>query len=487
MSDKIFVKHNLGPFQQPYLRQVATDNQQLETGNTRGITQGITQQPSIYQNQGATVVQQPFNIRTTTQGDTQLPSTYIYQSPSRGNTQIAVRYPFRYPFIQSYPFTYPFIARYNYQSPQTYEFQGQTQVNVNNPAIGQSIGDTTVQSPSRSPARYAFQVQTSTPQRNNVNVQTAVDNQTAVNVRTATQGNTQYTYQSPSIGQASAQGTTLGNTDNPVTIEENHFLNTGASIANITSTDTFNTTSTSAQTRQDNFHIKHEIDTTNFSGKTVFRIYIRGATTTNPDQQQGSQAGTKVAIYETPSQNTGIPAGQTAFSITFIEVARYEIPSSYTGLTGYQTVLSDITHVAVGPPGASSAFLDYTDTQTSGNPTTKAFPTNNLVSVYNNCLSFKTFETAYSPAGFQLRCNSLGNFGSTSWRQISQIRITLKLRSTSPAPSRTLTGTHFIRIKIDHQVNFQSGFPPPSGGPQFPNSPPSGNAPVNQPAPGDGE
>ena len=92
MSDKIYVKHSLGSFQQPYLHQVATNNQTTSTGTTQGTTRGNTQQPSQYQNQGTSIVQQPVNAQTARQGSTQQPLSYIYQSPSIGIfTEITAR------------------------------------------------------------------------------------------------------------------------------------------------------------------------------------------------------------------------------------------------------------------------------------------------------------------------------------------------------------------------------------------------------------
>ena len=37
MSEKIYVKHNLGNFQQPYIYQQPGNSQVLTTGNTRGV------------------------------------------------------------------------------------------------------------------------------------------------------------------------------------------------------------------------------------------------------------------------------------------------------------------------------------------------------------------------------------------------------------------------------------------------------------------
>jgi len=503
MSDKIYVKHSLGNFQQPYLHQVATNNQNTSTGTTQGTTRGNTQQPSTYQNQGTTVVQQPVNAQTARQGSTQQPNTYIYQSPSIGNTRANVRYPFEYNFTYQHSQPYPFIQPYIFQTATRYPYitfaQGNTQETNTGSTQQPSIG--TTQYPFTYPhiVRYPFTYEYQSPSTAQGSTQTSVqgttrypftyDTQVQNTVQQPSTGTTRYPFTYPFIarypfrypftydyGVASS-----GSTDIPINLEEKMFLIT-PTLHNIRSIDLFTTTSTSGQMRQDNFHFKTEIDTTNFSGKTVFRIYIRGATTSSPDTQQGSQNGTKSAIYETTHGESGIATGTTLFSTSFIELARYQVPSSYTGLTGYKTELSNITTQS-NNSGVVTGWLDHLDAAT--NQTTKAFPTNNLVTYYNNCLSFKTFETAYQPAGFQLRMNSFGP-AQASWQTNCEIQIGVKLRSTSPSPTRTFTAGTNIRIRATHDVTFQSGFPPPAG-PGFPGGGPGLPTPTQQPSPPLGE
>ena len=522
MSDKIYVKHSLGNFQQPYLHQVATNNQNTSTGTTQGTTRGNTQQPSTYQNQGTTVVQQPVNVQTARQGSTQQPNTYIYQSPSIGNTRANVRYPFEYNFTYQHSQPYPFIQPYIFQTATRYPYitfaQGNTQEtntgSTQQPSIGTTQYPFTYPHIVRYPFTYPFNVQNTaqgstqgtTDATGNTRGSTNYNIQTAVQQPSIGQGNTRgttaYPFRSPSRYsfdvQNTSQGTTSypfrtpsrypftydygvstpGDTDIPINLEEKMFLIT-PTLHNIRSIDLFSTTSTASQMRQDNFHFKTEIDTTNFSGKTVFRIYIRGATTSSPDLQQGSQNGTKSAVYETTHGESGIATGSTIFSTSFIELARYQVPSSYTGLTGYKTELSNVT-TSANNNSVITGWLEHTDPVVNQN--TKAFPTNNLVTYYNNCLSFKTFETAYQPAGFQLRMNSLGPT-SASWQSTCEIQIGVKLRSTSPSPTRTFTAGTNIRLRVTHDVTFIGGGPPTPAGPQFPGGGPGLPTPTQQPSP----
>ena len=485
MSDKIYVKHSLGSFQQPYLHQVATNNQTTSTGTTQGTTRGNTQQPSQYQNQGTTVVQQPVNTQTARQGSTQQPLSYIYQSPSIGNTVGNTRGVTQQPQIYQVSQPYPYIQPYTFQTATRYPYitnatgtsQGSSQGNTE----GSTQGLTNAQGNTRYPFTYDIQTTVQSPSRY------------AFQTQNSTQGTTRYTYQSPSIAQGTTQQPSIsnsqstvrypfiarypfrypfpydydvptsGNTDIPITLEEKMFLVT-PTLLNIRSIDLFSTPSNASQMRQDNFHFKTEIDTTNFSGKTVFRLYTRAATTGSPDTMQGSQNGTKTAFYETTHGESGIATGQTQYSTTFIELARYQIPSSYTDMTGYSIVISGKSNLATLGV-ATAAWLTHTD----GNGTvSEAFPTNNLVTYYNNCQGFKVFSTNYMPSGFQLRCNSFGN-AQTSWSTDSEIQLTVKLRSTTPSPDRTFTAGTNIRIKCAHDVTYQAGTPPvPGPGNPFP-------------------
>ena len=119
---------------------------------------------------------------------------------------------------------------------------------------------------------------------------------------------------------------------------------------------------------------------------------------------------------------------------------------------------------------SSHGFLQHLDSAT--NTLTEAFPTNNTVTFYNNCLGFKVFNNnnAYSPAGFQIRYNSL-TVASASGVAAGTLEITFKFNSTSPSPTRELTFSKKVKVKIQQTVQFNSGFPPGPGGPQFPGAP----------------
>ena len=165
MSDKIYVKHNLGNFQQPYVFQQPTPSQNTTTGATQSPSRASSQVPFTYQNVGGSIVQQPYSFQTATQGSTQQPNTYIYQSPSIGNTlgnttgitQQPLTYQVNtpYPFIARYPFTYPFRqpSTGNTQEPNTYAYQ----VEAQGLTVGTTVGTTEVQGNTQSPSRYSFQ------------------------------------------------------------------------------------------------------------------------------------------------------------------------------------------------------------------------------------------------------------------------------------------------------------------------------------------
>ena len=78
MSDKIYVKHNLGPFQQPYIFQQPTPSQNTVTGTTQSPSRQPVRYPFTYQNVGETIVQQPYSFQTVRQGSTQQPNTYPF-------------------------------------------------------------------------------------------------------------------------------------------------------------------------------------------------------------------------------------------------------------------------------------------------------------------------------------------------------------------------------------------------------------------------
>ena len=494
MSDKIYVKHNLGPFQQPYIFQQPTSSQNTVIGTTQSPSQQPVRYPFTYQNVGETIVQQPYSFQTARQGSTQQPNTYPFtyniQNTKTGNTTGTTRQPLTYqvntpyPFIARYPFTYPFRqpSTGNTQEPNTYAYQVEAQGSTR----GNTTGTTALQGTTRQPSRYSYQspsiVQSPATQPNIGDTRVSIP-YTYIS---------RYPFRYPFTYDYGVAST--GDTDIPVTITENFFLqelsgqshNGGtaggptAGYGNIRSTDSFTTTSTAAQSRQDNIHFKHEVDITNFSGKIVFRLYVRAATTNSPDSGQGSQSGTKTALFENSGNPSGINSGNTTFSTTYIEIARYEIPSSYLGISGYRLEFGNKNSIAIPSTAFQShGFLLHTDSAT--NTQTEAFPTNNTVTFYNNCLGFKVFNNNanYSPTGFQLRYNSLTVAQSTG-STLGTIEITVKFNSVSPSPTRELTFSKKVKVKIGHTVTFQSGTPPSPGGPQFP----GGGFSPQQPAPG---
>jgi len=154
MSDDIWIKHNLGTFQQPYIFQ-QNRNRQSPT-----IAQKVAQQPAIARQPSTYVKQSPYSFRAPVNyqqpvirdaqspyianaqspfiadkqnpfiRDGQTPFTYNYRSPGTYRVSVDAQSPFTYnyrsPGTYRSPVDYRVPFTYNYRSPGTYR----------NPVIG---------------------------------------------------------------------------------------------------------------------------------------------------------------------------------------------------------------------------------------------------------------------------------------------------------------------------------------------------------------
>ena len=443
MSEKIYVKHKLGNFQQPYIYQQPGNSQTLSIGNTRGATTGYTQSPNTFQAQGTTIVQQPYNIQTAVQGQTRSPQTYIYQSPSRGtsigNTRGNTQSPSTYTFQQPYSF----IAQSPSRVPATYIYSQDNQGITQSPSIVQYTFQQPFRSPSRYPFEYTYPVESQVPSPSIARGTTT----------------TRYSYQQPARGTTitsyTYRGSTTGNSDNAQNIVEKNFLQDFTSSSTTASLSKLDVVSVNGfQVRQDNLLFKHDIDTTNFSGLTVFRMYVRTATTNSPDSNQGSQAGVLSGHFETSGNPSGISSGITLIGTTYSEILRLEIPSSFTQIAGYKIELNNFSAIISSGSG-SVAFGTYS----SSGGSTNAYP-NSTTSYYNNCLSYKVFSSQYTPSGFIIKAFG-NNTTSTSMDGYVMGDVDIFLRAYSP--TRTLQVTQEVEFKMRWDMNYSA--PSPSPGP----------------------
>lgn len=128
MSDDIWIKHNLGTFQQPYIFQQNRNKQSPSIGQVVAQQPAIARQPSTYQKQSpysfrAPVSYQEPNIRNAQQPnirDKQSPYIANAQNPFIRNAQTAFTYNYRSPGTYRVPVDYQTPFTYNHRSPGTY-------------------------------------------------------------------------------------------------------------------------------------------------------------------------------------------------------------------------------------------------------------------------------------------------------------------------------------------------------------------------------
>ena len=148
MADEIWIKHNLGTFQQPYIFQQNRNRQTPVIAQKVGTIPAIARQPSTYQHRVPTtyrnpVSQQEPNIRAAQSPyianaqspyianrqnpfirSGQTPFTYNYRSPGTYRNPVGYQLPFTYnyrsPGTYRNPVSYQLPFTYNYRSPGTY-------------------------------------------------------------------------------------------------------------------------------------------------------------------------------------------------------------------------------------------------------------------------------------------------------------------------------------------------------------------------------
>ena len=237
MADDIYIKHNLGSFQQPYIFQQPGIGQTPAIGTTRYPFIGNTRQPNIYQfrtpqtyqaqgnNQQPNIrdAQEP-NIRDSQQpliGSSQEPNIRDQQEPNIRDKQEPNIRDSQQPTIRQQPAPYPYITTYNiqtavnYQTPFTYTYPAIYQVpsigNTRQPGITQqpSTGDTQLPTIIQRPAPYPFIT--------TYNIQTSVNYQTPFTYPyiASSRSSVPYSYRSPSTSNV---GETL-QFDNNATVD----------------------------------------------------------------------------------------------------------------------------------------------------------------------------------------------------------------------------------------------------------------------------
>ena len=236
MADEIYIKHNLGSFQQPYIFQQPGIGQTPAIGTTRYPFIGNTRQPNTYQfrtpqtyqAQGSSQepnirdAQEP-NIRNAQEpniGNSRQPNIRDQQEPNIRSQQEPNIRDQQQPNIRRTPSPYPYIANSqvpnigNTRQPNTYTFPAtyniQTSVNYQTPFTYdiQTTGNTQQPNIRQQPAPYTFPT--------TYNVQTAVNYQTP------------FTY--PFIGQTRSPFTYSFRSPSTVNIGETLQFNNNAAV-----------------------------------------------------------------------------------------------------------------------------------------------------------------------------------------------------------------------------------------------------------------
>ena len=154
MSDDIWIKHNLGTFQQPYIFQQNRNRQSPTIAQKVAQTPAIARQPLTYIKQSPYSFRNPVNYQQPNIRDAQQPnirnkqSPYIAnaQNPFIRNAQTAFTYNHRSPGTYRVPVDYQTPFTYNYRSPGTYRspvdyqvpftYQHRSPGTYRNPVIG---------------------------------------------------------------------------------------------------------------------------------------------------------------------------------------------------------------------------------------------------------------------------------------------------------------------------------------------------------------
>jgi len=128
MSDDIWIKHNLGTFQQPYIFQQNRNRQSPTIAQKVAQQPAIARQPSTYTKQSPYSFRNPVSYQEPNIRNAQSPYIANGQSPYIANAQnpfirdgqTPFTYQFRSPGTYRNPVSYQLPFTYNYRSPGTY-------------------------------------------------------------------------------------------------------------------------------------------------------------------------------------------------------------------------------------------------------------------------------------------------------------------------------------------------------------------------------
>ena len=167
MSDDIWIKHNLGTFQQPYIFQQNRNRQSPTIAQKVAQQPAIARQPSTYTKQSPYSFRAPVSYQEPNIRNAQSPyiangqSPYIAnrQNPVIRNAQTPFTYNFRSPFTYRNPVSYQLPFTYQFRSPFTYRnpvgYQLPFTYNYRSPG--------TYRNPVNRQSPFTYNVQTSVP------------------------------------------------------------------------------------------------------------------------------------------------------------------------------------------------------------------------------------------------------------------------------------------------------------------------------------
>ena len=450
MADEIYIKHNLGPFQQPYIFQQPGIGQQPAIGNTRYPFIGSTRQPNIYQFRTPQTYQAQGNTQQPNIRDGQEPNIRNAQEPNIGNSQEPnirnAQEPnirdgqepnirdAQQPNIRQTPAPYPYIASSqvpnigNTRQPNTYTFPStyniQTPANYQTPFTYdiQTTGNTQQPNIRQQPGPYPFIT--------TYNIQTSVNYQTPFTYPYIASGRNPliYSYRSPANGNAQ---------------ESLYFTATTGDIDLLVSSaeqsDSFSGSTTIIEGGPAELHLYVQS-----SGNTM-SLYARGENTNDEFRYLKRESGT--------TQNISTGAGTLIATYTF--TAGYH-PSQFrfviAGIANTQTrfVSGSVVDGAIDNVNSTTAINHYINYYSTPYATSNF--SSNVVSSTSASGGFTNYSSSLN-GGFELRysgqaswVNGTGSFsteGSQSWEK--QFNLSLQFTRNN---STTLTTSAPLTMKL---------------------------------------
>ena len=228
MADKIYSKHNLGNFNQPYIVRSTVNAQNPIIAQQSRRQPAIYQQPSEYNNRQPSTYRDPVNAQNPFERNAQTPFNRSYRTPNA----VSVQVPFTYPTIAQQPAIYqhqsPSIYTAQTQIPSIYQHQSpyiaQRVYTFQSPAIYQHQSPYTFQSPAvvRQPAIYDYQQPASYDHRSPYTIPASYSHRTPVSYNHRTPHIANYSHRTPvnynHRVSANAQSPVIAQSPNPVTI-----------------------------------------------------------------------------------------------------------------------------------------------------------------------------------------------------------------------------------------------------------------------------